>query len=112
MRTKTIIKEIKKKLDSLTDETILKAKKYEELIKHLSNVKLRVKKSKLFLSEATANIGVEVEYETLPVKIIFDENNEIIKNDRFIAINMLDLIPMSDMDKLNELIKEARKRNI
>ena len=112
MRTKTIIKEIKKKLDSLTDETILKAKKYEELVKHLNNVKFKVKKSNLFLSEATANIGVEVEYEVSPIKIIFDENNEIIKNDRFIAINMLDLISMSDMEKLNELIKEAKKRNI
>lgn len=112
MRTKKIIKEIKTKLDSLTDETIIKAKKYDELINFLDKVKFKVKNSNLFVSESTANIGVNIEYEIPSIKILFDENNEIIKNDRFIAINMLNLISIEEMNKLSMLIKEAKRKNL
>ena len=56
MRTKKIIKEIKTKLDSLTDETIIKAKKYDELINFLDKVKFKVKNSNLHCSK---NRGVQ-----------------------------------------------------
>lgn len=110
MRLKKIVKDIQDKVNFLAKDNYHKAKKYEEQQELLKNIKLKVKKTNLFLNN-DGQVGVNIEYEVPKVKIYFDDDGEIIKNEKFYAINSLDLISNEDMQNVAAIIEEATRRN-
>lgn len=101
---------IQEKVDFLSGENFIKAKKYEEQKELIKTIKFRIKKANLFLNN-DGQIGVNVEYEIPPIKIYFDDDGQMLKNERFFAINSLDMISREDMQKIQLILEEAIERN-
>lgn len=104
------VKLIKQQLDELTAETMLKSRKYDELLEYLEKIKLDVKNASLFTDEF-GSYGVKIDYSIEPIKIFFDSDGKLLKNERFYAINMLDLISLADMEKIAVVLNTATERN-
>lgn len=124
LTTKRIAKEINEKTTNveskLSDiETLLKkfdggivakADKYDETQKLLKNVKINVKKfSTEFKDNAT--VALKVEYEIPPIELIFDEDGNLLINERFRAMNLLNLISFDDMDKIKKQLDTVALQN-
>ena len=103
------IEHIKSTLDYMTKETFYKAQKYDEWKTYLNNIKFQTKSHPTF-NKNDGSCGVVVNY-SLSLNLILDDNNEIIGNDVFKAINMLNLISLEDMNNISETIKAAIKQN-
>jgi hypothetical protein len=110
MRLKKIVENIEEKVNFLTKDSFHKAKKYEEQNDLLSKITLNVKNAKIFLNN-DAQYGLNIEYEIPPIKIYFDDDGQMLKNERFYAINALDLISKEDMQKIQEILNEVIRRN-
>jgi hypothetical protein len=104
------IDNIEKKIDELSPRIIEKARKYDEMVELLKNVKIEVKNASLF-SDSMGNIGVKISYNVPDVKIYCDSEGNIEKDKRFYSMNSLDLISFSDMKKIQIKIDEAKTRN-
>lgn len=103
------VKDIKEKLDNITSELFVKAKKYDEIMNYLSNIKISVKRASLTLSD-DARYGVKVEYQ-VPDAIIKVDKDKNHTTDMFKSINMLNLISISDMEKITKKLEEAKQKN-
>lgn len=110
MRLKKIVKEIQEKLDFLTKDSYKKAKEYEKQNFLLKQVRLKVDKISLFLNN-DGQVGVNIKYDIPNIKVYFDDDGEIIKNETFYAINSLDLITKEDMQKINVFLEDAKIKN-
>lgn len=124
LTTKKIVKTIDAKTDTLSSTVngltelinemnngaVQKAAKYEEIINLLKNVKINVKK---FSSELKDNamMSLKIEYEIPPIELIFDSENTLLVNERFRAMNLLNLISFEDMAKIQEQLKIVEKQN-
>ena len=104
------VKIIKQQLEDLGKDLFKKAREYDVLSEEVKKVKLDVKNVSLFVDEF-GSTSVNVEYSIPPVKIFFDSDGQILKNERFIAMNMLDLITLEDMEKIAIKINLAKERN-
>lgn len=107
---KNQLNSIEKKIDNLAPEILEKAKKYDELKELLKHIKFDVKNASLF-SDNLGNIGVKINYFIPEVRIYCDSEGNIEKNNKFYAINKLDLVSFSDMKKIQAKIDEAKLRN-
>ena len=103
------IKEIKDTLNDVTKDLFYKAKKYDELVEQLSKIKINVKKVSLIISEDYTH-DVKIEY-AIPDVIIKTNQSVKSNNDFFASINKLNLISISDMDKISKKIEEAKQKN-
>jgi len=98
-------KEIKAMLDP---RTIEKCKKYDEIVKNLENVKLKVKN----VSNVIGTDGlphVIVSYGQVVETVIIEGGGSVESSPMFKAINLLDLISYGDMRKVSAAIDEAKK---
>ena len=105
------IKEIRKKVDSLTNETINKAKKYDELINNLNKIKIKIDKTSFFVDEY-GKIALKIDYQIPPIRLYFDDNDDVIKNETFYSLNILNLVPMEEQLKIVKKIEEAKNKNV
>lgn len=105
------IKEIKEKLDSLSTTIIDKAQKYDEIQEMLKSLKFRVAKTYATWDDKRMQFVVKVEYQIPSVTLIVDEDGSAMLNDRFKAINTLNLIPFEDMEKVAVAIGKAHSQN-
>lgn len=105
------VKKVTSTVDSLTAETIEKAKKYDEMKEYLSNIKFSVDKINLILDKSDFVYAVKIEYKIPPVTIFVDSDGQQAVNQRFKSINMLDLISFDDMQKITKKIEEAKNKN-
>lgn len=112
MRLRKEVHIIKEKIDKLTDETINKAKAYDELKSYLKHINIDVKNTVLTFDTDAMCYCIQVNYDIKPIKIFLDKDNNIVRNETFIAINTLDLISLSDMAKISSKIEEAKEMNI
>lgn len=116
-------KEIEKKLDSISDKldklsssSLSKAKKLEEIEELLKDVRLDVKDVRTKYDAASESYTIEVEYScvgTYSAIGISAEDAIIHASPMFRAINMLNLISIEDMSKINDKISdmmESRSR--
>ena len=112
MGTKKELRQIKELLQKYIDNNVLKkAELYEKNKENIEKVKLHLKGVHKFFDEENGSWGAKVEYNIPPVIIYFDENKEIVQNDVFRAINLLNLLSIEDTLKLvNEL--EGVKKSI
>jgi hypothetical protein len=105
------IKEIKdsiKQINSNLDKTIIeKAKKFDELSENLKKVELKIKSAKMHISDSGEE-QLKIEYEINPIYLQFDQDNNIVCNPEFYAINMLNLISPQDMQKMSLAIERAK----
>lgn len=101
---------LEEKVNTLSGENQIKIKKYEEQKEYLKDFNMKVSKTD-YVVDKNGNIGIEVHY-SVPKQIIqFDDENNMIPNKTFKAINMLNLISMEDMQQISYLLDEAKKRN-
>lgn len=100
--------EINSILTKLNQGILEKSKRYDELKTNLNKVKFKVSKVKPIIDDKGTN-GIEITYSIPSIKIYFDENGEHLTNDRFTAINMLDLISLGDMSKISNEMEKAKK---
>lgn len=102
--------EIQGKMDTLTAENQQKIKKYEEITEYLGDIKINVSKID-FVVDKNGNVGIEVSYTIPKQKVEFDDENHLIQNKTFKAINMLNLISFDDMQKISNKLDDAKMKN-
>lgn len=110
MSVKKDIKKILEILEPFEKDIILKAKKYVELKDQIEKVKFRVKKISYFVDDK-GDYGVNVEYEVPSIRLSFNDKNEIIENETFKNINLLNMVSFSDMEKISNALEQCEKMN-
>ena len=104
------VQDIKKNLQVFTNESQTKIKKYDEIMEYLKDVKINVSNIKPIINDK-GTINVEITY-SIPKQIIeFDDENNIVANKIFKAINMLNLISFEDMEKIGLMLEKAKMQN-
>lgn len=98
---------IEEKIDKLSPQILEKARKYDEMVELLKDVKIEVKGTNI-ISDSMGNIGVKISYIIPDVNIYMDSEGVVERNKRFYAMNMLDLVSFSDMKKIQNKIDEAK----
>jgi len=106
---KSEIKEIKAILADMNDKSVYKAKLYDEQKDRLKNIKLKVEKAAVFFDPSNGVYGVKVEYSAPTALIYITDDGEVVANDAFKSINLLDLISFDDMKKIQAEIDKAIK---
>lgn len=104
------IKLIKEKVEKITNETIYKAEQYSFLKENLEKISIEIDDIKTFIDDY-GKVGIKVKYKIPEISIILDDNNDIIKNELFYAVNVLKLLPVSDEQKLINAIKKIQNIN-
>ena len=104
------VKTINEKLDQITSKTMWKAKEYDRIMGSLSQIQFDLSKCSLFLQD-DGSYGFLVSYNIPVIKVFFDGDNEPIRNDRFVAINELNLISIGNQKIIAEKIQEAKEKN-
>lgn len=102
---------IKEKMNKLTDETIRKANAYDELKNYLKHIKLDVSNVSVQFDTELIKYCVKIDYHMPSLKVYIDKDNNVERNESFIAINMLDLISLKDMNKISEKLEDIKKIN-
>ena len=97
-------------LKFLTKEYQSKSQKYDEMIEYLKDIKIKVGKIELKIDNH-GQLFLKVNYEMPVQEIRFDDDNNIVENKMFKAINMLNLISFEDMRKIQVLLEEAQNEN-
>lgn len=96
-----------KEIKELLDPKILeKSKKYDALIKDLENIKLPVDKIVSSYDEEGNEI-LKVFYKPIIEQIHFSESGKISTSEMFKSINILNLTPLKDMEKIQKKIVEV-----
>ena len=104
------VQDIKKNLQVFTNESQTKIKKYDEIMEYLKDVKINVSNIKPIINDK-GTVNVEITY-SIPKQIIeFDDENNIVANKIFKAINMLNLISFEDMEKIGLMLEKAKMQN-
>lgn len=98
------VKEIKTDIKELKGNLGVRAKRADELENYISKIELKVK-SVSEVPGADGKTDIRVVYEIPQIIIKFDDSGEIIENEVFRAINMLNLISFDDMLKISNVIK-------
>ena len=105
-------KEVNEKLDLILkrlDHNILeKAKKYDELLMLLNNI-IITSTATMETNRENGEDFVKVEYKIEPAIIKLNDDGEIDCSKQFYSINMLNLLPMENTDKIQELINNLKK---
>ena len=96
--------------DNLTSETIEKAKKYDQLKELLEEIYFDVELVESF--DYNGETQYEIIYKNPKVMLNFDEYGDLIKNEFFYSMNMLDLLTREANDTLLDIIiKEKNKKS-
>ena len=104
------IKEIKETLNKVTSEALNKSVMYDELNNYIEKVNINVQKVSLnYNQDGTYN--VKIDYSIPHILLSFDGDGNVIQNERFKAMNMLNLISIEDMMKISDYIENAKKKN-
>ena len=104
LSSKALKKDIEEIKNFLVGDTQAKAKKLDEILYYLSNIKLDVA-SVTRVPDDNGKPCIRVIYSVPYIFINFDDNGEIIENETFKSINMLNLISFDDMMKIQNAIK-------
>lgn len=111
MQLKKIAQDTNNKINQLLGDCYHKSQLYDEITKYVSKVLIQVKDVSLFANN-DGLVGVKVEYDVPTVKIYFDDDGQILKNDRFYAMNYLNLISTDDMKRIQVYLDDAKRRNL
>lgn len=110
MSVKKDIKKILEILEPFEKDIILKAQKYVELKAQIETVKFNVKSVKHFIDEK-GDYAVRVEYDFPPLIITEDRERNLVCDEMFKNINLLNLIPFEDMEKIKRAIDYMQEKN-
>lgn len=86
-----------------------KSLRFDNFLEQSSHVAIKVKNARVFQDANTGEDFVRIDYEVEPVNIHLDENGDIIKNERFIAMNLLNLVSIDDMEKIQKALDSLKK---
>lgn len=108
------LEKIEKKLDELAklfDKSIInKAIEYDKMKSLLDNINIKAEVTQE-ISELTGENYVKVEYSIAPTIITCSDEGEIDCDKQFYSINMLDLINIETMQKIQDEINFLKKVN-
>lgn len=110
MRLKKIVKDTNDKVNQLLGDCHRKSQLYDKITEYVAKVLIEVNDVSLFANN-DGLVGVKVEYKVPPVKIYFDDDGQILKNERFYAMNYLNLISTDDMKRVQVYLDDAKRRN-
>ena len=99
----------RKILKLLDTKTVEKAKKYDEIKETMKDVKIPVKKTAVAIG-SDGMPQVTVTYEQIVEVVEVDSEGNTQSSAMFKAMNLLNLVPYSDMRKISGAIEEARKK--
>lgn len=105
------VKEIKEVVSKLSTSMSIKAMEYDKIKDFLKDIKIEVAKCNTLFDESRMEYIVKVEYKMPTITLTFDEDGDVMLNERFRAINSLDLISMDDMDRIADSIQRAKNLN-
>lgn len=102
--------ELKNQVNTLCGRNQEKLKQYESTMNYLNDVSLKVANVRTIVDK-NGSMAVEVSY-SIPKQIVcFDDENNVILNKTFKAINRLNLISFEDMKKISDKMDEAKMKN-
>ena len=78
----------------------------KDINESLSHITLKVSKIASYFDEQ-GDTYIKINYEIEPVILKFDENHKMIRSERFKALNQLNLISLSDMQKISDRINRV-----
>lgn len=105
------VQEIESKVDILTAKTMWKAQEYDRLINALKCVKINVAKAYATFDENTMRSVVKIEYSVPQTVLYVSDDGETELNSRFKAMNDLKLIPIDNLEVVQQAIIKAIKSN-
>ena len=76
----------------------------------LANVKFKIKETRVVENQDTGNNSVVVVYELPRIVLNLDDEGNPNKNDFFYSTNMLDMISLSDMQKFQDVLEKAKRK--
>lgn len=107
---KKIVKELESLKRDLTPEVIQKAKKYDQLIVDLEEIKFGVAN----VTESVDNFGnptLKINYKVPSVELVLnDSSTDFVYGAMFRKINELNLISLEDMQKLSIKIEQTLRK--
>lgn len=106
-KDKKILKEIESINAFLSSDSRKKIEELENIKKMLSSIQFSVKSTNVGC-DSMGNKVLTIRYEIPPIHLTINEG-ELSENEMFKAINMLNLIPMTDLIKLQDFIQQNVK---
>lgn len=107
---KKVIKELENLKKELTPEIIEKAKRYDQLLIDLEEVKFKVSNVTEFVDDF-GNPALRVTYKVPEVNLFMNDScTEFVYGPMFRKINELNLIELEDMQKLAEKIGQTLRK--
>lgn len=85
-----------------------KADKYDELIERLKKVRIKVKDISSFVDDMGRKC-IKVSYEVPTGYLVQEDNGEFTSNETLRYINLLDLISLEDMRKIQDEIEKNKE---
>lgn len=94
---------------TLSPEIIKKAKERDEMLNWLASFGLIPLKHISVVDNQLGGKTIKIEYDILPEYVILDTDGDLTCTDRFKAMNALDLVGVSDQEKISTAIEKAQK---
>jgi hypothetical protein len=105
------LKHVRQRVDEIADTlsapTLQKAKKYDEMSGYIQDIKLSLKDSAVMIDPDTGETVVRFAYSVPSVTVRFSPDGAPLENPFLRAINMLNLVPVSDMQKETDTVGRA-----
>lgn len=106
----SIEKTVEKIEKLLNSNVIEKAKKYDETIALLNKIDFQATSS-IEVDEANGEKFVKIEYSIPVAKVRVNDDHELECEEHFRAINLLNLLPISTIEKISKEIEIIKKFN-
>lgn len=111
------IEQLQKTVDELKETVITQEltrlrninKVYTEQKELLSHIHLELKNVRLVEDESGLNY-LEVSYKTPVLKVAFNEDGKLVRNDFFRSVNMLNLLSQEDTERIAKEISAAERK--
>lgn len=111
MVRKKDVEQIKDKLDSITGAALQKAIAYDTEQQYLKDIVVNVDRAIPLFDEKTFRYVVKITYKVEPTILYVDDDGEATLNNRFRAMNELNLIPLNDLQTISNAISRANTLN-
>lgn len=88
----------------------VESKELKEIKELISHVQFKIKDIKAFEGDEIGKTNIRIIYQLPTVVLTLDENGNPNKNDFFYSTNMLDMISIEDMQKVQKIINQEKNK--
>ena len=108
---KSQVNSIRDDLDHILNGVLNKAQLYDIMLSQLENVVVKVDRAHIVFNQESATYGVKISYSIPDVELVYDKDKGFDVNERFKAMNMLNLISAEDMQYISNQVDLANQKN-